>query len=58
MDTCTPEERDRIIRSVVATQALAGIVVERETAERLFDEAWAEDIAALDARLQDGAKGT
>ncbi len=43
-----PSEREAIIESLISSQALAGITVPREMAERLFDEVWNEHaVAAL-----------
>lgn len=36
------EEREAIIRSVISSQALAGVVISREMAERAVDEAMKE----------------
>lgn len=40
-DKMTPEMRMAIIRSVRSSQALAGLEISLEEAERLFDEAMA-----------------
>lgn len=38
----TPEERDRIIRSIISSQALSGLNVSYEEAEQALDQAIAE----------------
>jgi hypothetical protein len=44
----TDVERDRILRSVIASQALEGITVTRDTAERLLDQALRMPLPDLD----------
>ncbi|HEV8639406.1 MAG TPA: hypothetical protein VG370_34795 [Chloroflexota bacterium] len=43
----TPGERDALIRSVISSEALAGVVVPRELLERLLDKVLAEPLPGI-----------
>lgn len=47
MREMTPDERERLIRSVISSQALSGIHVTYEEAKRAFDQVMQEPLVEL-----------